>query len=372
VDQIVGTHEIKLTKEQFQKIRAIPFQYQLRRPLVPGKYNFTMIISNNVSKKNATFVRSIDIPNLSGSPYITPLIPVLSVDDAPQDGKIRPFQFGNKILSPNITGTYSQKGTMEVYHQVIFPEKYSPTGKLALHYAIKSSESTVELEFTDPITMTGQQLAGNFIEVRKPIPLSKLNFGNKQLFVQLMDDQKVIFSTEPILFSVQTEASTSVWQFAVATPAPETGFDNFILGQQLARLDRLDESMALLNDARRKNPDNVDIALQMMRVALRQRNYEKTQQIGIPLEVKNPRNKDLLWLMGWASYERQKYDDAVRYFERFRMENPKSIQALNLLADSYYRLQQPQKSLERVQESLAIKPDQKDILELKQKLQSNR
>jgi tetratricopeptide (TPR) repeat protein len=89
------------------------------------------------------------------------------------------------------------------------------------------------------------------------------------------------------------------------------------------------------------------------------------------MEVKNPRNKELLWLMGWAYYGMQKYDDSVKFFERLRIEEPQKVEVINLLADIYYRMDQKQKSLERIQESLALKPDQQDIMELKKKVESN-
>ena len=52
------------------------------------------------------------------------------------------------------------------------------------------------------------------------------------------------------------------------------------------------------------------------------------------------------------------------------MEDKNKVELLNVLADLYYRLDQRAKSLEIVQQSLALKPDQKDILELKKKLES--
>jgi tetratricopeptide (TPR) repeat protein len=74
--------------------------------------------------------------------------------------------------------------------------------------------------------------------------------------------------------------------------------------------------------------------------------------------------------MGWANYGLEKYQDAANFFERMRLEDANKVELLNVLADLYYRLDQKAKSLEIVQQSLALKPDQKDILELKKKLES--
>jgi tetratricopeptide (TPR) repeat protein len=78
----------------------------------------------------------------------------------------------------------------------------------------------------------------------------------------------------------------------------------------------------------------------------------------------------VLWLIGWANYGLGKYEDAIPFFQRIRIEDPKKIEVLNILADTYYQMDERAKSLEIVQQSLALKPDQKDILELKKKLES--
>jgi tetratricopeptide (TPR) repeat protein len=115
----------------------------------------------------------------------------------------------------------------------------------------------------------------------------------------------------------------------------------------------------------------LEITYQLMKAGLQEKNYDRTIELGTPLEVKNPHSAQVLWLMGWAYYYQHKYQDALRFFERYRIEEPKKVEALNLLADIYYRLNDPAKSLERVEQSLALRPGQKDILELKQKIQAD-
>jgi GWxTD domain-containing protein len=371
VDQIVGTHEIKITNEQFEQIKAIPFQYQGRRPLIPGKYDLTLIMSNNVSKTSTTFAETIQIPDVSkqSMPVISSVIPVRSVEAAAKDNKLRPFQFGDKLFIPNLPARFLQSQPLKLYHQVIFPDNYSGSGPLELHYRIKAGE-TMEGDLKEPIQIESSKLAGNFIEIQKELPLISLTVGAKTLTVELVENGKVVAKTQPLTFTVSTDPVPNVWKFAVAIPNYESGFHSFILAQQLLRLRRVSEGRVLLEDAHRKDPDSADIVYQLMRASMQEKNYNRVIELGSPLEVKNPRNTQVLWLMGWAYYYQQKYQDALRMFERYHIEEPKKVEALNLLADIYYKLDQPAKSLERVEQSLALKPDQKDILELKQKLQT--
>lgn len=373
VDEITGSHEIKLSKEQFKKVQAYPFQYQGVKPLVPGKYGLTLIITNNVSRRGITFSNELEIPDMSKAkaPYMSPIMPVLAIEKAPApDGRIRPFQFGDKIYIPNLTAKYSQQTGMQTFHQVIFPDNFTGNGLgIVVHYVVRNGDK-VEAEATEPLNIPSAQLAGNSINIGKDIPLRGVTLGPKQLVAELKQGDAVIASAPAMPFSVETEVSTVYWKFSVAMPDYESSYTSFTLAQQLLKLKRPKESVALLESALAQSPDSQEIRLQLMRAGLRARQYQRVLELGTPMEVKNPRNSELNWLMGWGNYGLEKYQDAALFFERMRLEDSNKVELLNILADIYYRLDQRAKSLEIVQQSLALKPDQKDILELKKKLES--
>ena len=183
----------------------------------------------------------------------------------------------------------------------------------------------------------------------------------------------MVARTTALPFQVVNQSETpSVWKFSVAMPDYDSPVHDSILASQLIRLKKNTEAKQLLESAYRKDTSSVPTALQLMRISLQLKEYDRVLELGMPLEIKQPRNVDLLWLIGWAYYSKDELESAAKFFERFRLEDSKRVEALNLLADIYYRMNQPQKSLERVQQSLALKPDQKDILDLKQRLEANR
>ncbi len=374
LDEIIGSHEIKLNPEQFSKIQSIPFQYQGRRPIVPGKYDVTLIMNNNVSRRSITFSHEVDIPDMSAAkaPVFSPIVPLrLTEKVQTEDKKLRPFQYGQALYTPNLTAHFSQKGSMSFYHQVIFPDHYlGGLGELNLRYMVMNGDD-VEKEFTETLNLKPEDLAGNAIDVVKDIPPIQLSFGSKKLVVELRQDQKVISRSQPVSFEIQPEGVHGVWKYAVSIPNFDSPYHSYALAQQYLKLNRPQEAVVLLEEAFKQNPDSPEVRTQLMRVALKGRDYQRVVDLGTPAEVKNPRNKEILWLLGWAYYGMQKYEDAVRFFERLRIEEPNKVEVFNLLADIYYRLDQKEKSLERIQQSLALKPDQKDIVELKKKVESN-
>ncbi len=373
VDQIVSTHEIKISKEQFEKIKSIPFQFQGRRPIVPGKFGMTIVMSNNVAQSSATFGHDFEIPDLSGShaPYVTPVIPILSIETvSAEDNKVRPFQFGEKMIVPNLSATFAQLSPMKIFHQVIFPEDFSAAkGSLVLHYKILFQEK-VESEITQVLDVESADVAGNYAEIWKEIPLSAVAIGHKQLVVELHQNNNLIRRTSPLSFSVVNESSPPVWKFSVALPGYNSPVHNSILAGQNLRLKKPVEAKKLLELAYRADTESLKTAVQLMRASLQLKDYARVLELGLLFEVKNPRNPDLLWFIGWAYYSQEKYEEAVKFFERLRLEDSSRVEVFNLLADIYYRMNQPQKSLERVQQSLALRPNQKDILDLKQRLES--
>jgi len=373
IDEIKGSHEIKLTPDQFKNVESYPFQYLGIRPLIPGKYGITLIMTNNVSRRGTTFAHDIEIPDMSKvtTPFFTPILPVLAVEKASTtDGKIRPFQFGEKIYIPNVQAKFSYTGGLQVFHQVMFPDNFvAGNSTFSIHYLVKS-EDKIETEATEALTVPAAKLAGNSLDIFKTIPMTGLQYGRKQLVVELMQGDKPIATATPLPFNLETDVSTMYWKCSVAIPDYQSSYHSAVLAEQLMKLKRPDESVALLENALATNPNSKEIRLQLMRAALKAREFSKVIELGTPMEVNDPRNSELNWLMGWANYGMEKYQDAVNFFERMRLEDANKVELLNVLADLYYRLDQRTKSLEIVQQSLALKPDQKDILELKKKLES--
>lgn len=376
LDEIVGSHEIKLNPDQFKKIQNLPFQFQGRRPIIPGQYDVTLIMNNNVSRRSITFSHEVEIPDtaIAKAPVFSPIVPIRLAEKVQQDTenkKLRPFEFGEALYTPTLQNRFSQHGVLSVYHQVIFPDHYlGGIGTLSLHYLVMNGDK-VESEVTEPLNLKPEDLAGNAIDVKKDIPTSELSLGEKKLLIELRQEDKVVARSQPFPFTVEVEVPTGVWKFAVSIPNFDSPYHSYTLAQQYLRVNHPKEAVALLEEAYKEHPESPEVGTQLMRVALKGKAYQRVIDLGGPMEVKNPRNKELLWLLGWANYGMQKYDDSVKFFERLRIEEPQKVEVINLLADIYYRMDQKQKSLERIQESLALKPDQQDIMELKKKVESN-
>jgi tetratricopeptide (TPR) repeat protein len=266
---------------------------------------------------------------------------------------------------PNVSAKFSTQHPIEIYHQIIFPNHFD-AGDLKLHYVIKSGD---KIESDSTADVKQGELAGISIDILKQITSSGLAPGKKELSVELLQNGTAISRAAPLVFELTPQPPSGSWKFAAGIPAYDASYHVMVVSQQLLRLKQPQQAAAMLDQALQRDPKLTDVRIQLMQTELRQKNYAHVLQLGQPAEVNDPRNQKLLWFMGWASYGLEKYDDAIRYFERLRMEKPDAVDVLNVLADAYFRLNERGKSLERVQQSLALKPDQGDILQLKAQLE---
>jgi tetratricopeptide (TPR) repeat protein len=290
--------------------------------------------------------------------------------NAVDERKLRPFQFGEEVLVPNLPARYAQSGTLMVYHQILFPARFSGSA-VTLHYLIYRGNDEVESDVVQELNYSTIEFAGKAVGIRKDIPLADVTLGSKKLVIEMRQNDQALVKSAPLAFAVETEVNPGLWKYAVSIPGFDSAYHSYTLAQQFLRAGNSAQALSLMEESLQKFPNSLEIRVQMMRMAMSAKLYDKALALGQPVEVQNPRDKDLLWLMGWANYELEKFADTVRFFERLRLEDPKKVEVLNLLADCYFRLGETAKSLERVEQSLALNPNQQDVLDLKRKIQAN-
>jgi uncharacterized protein HemY len=187
---------------------------------------------------------------------------------------------------------------------------------------------------------------------------------------RLTDGSKILCESEPVVFQVEAGNVATPWRLISGIPNFNSPYHKYVVSQQYIRLNQKDKAKHMLEEAIAGAPTSLEARLELMRIALRGKEYDKVLQLAHDLEIQYPKHKDLLWVLGWTYYGKNQYDDAIRFFERGRLEEPNNIQILNILADVYQRLEKYDKSLEMIQKSLALNPKQPGLVDMKEKIQS--
>lgn len=374
VESISSSHEINLDKEQFEKIRYEPFQYLGRRVIIPGNYKISLLIHNNLTKSMVPIVEDFQVPDFDTAtkPYFSRLLFVQGSENATPNAKgLKPFQFGNVILQPLVEHRYAQGQEATFFYQLFFPEPSLPLSgtDLTLEYEVLQqgkSIGKVSNSFASKVPGDVQEGSINVFD-HFELSAQALN-GPAKLIARLKKGEKTLAESAPAFFDFNPTKVPTPWRLISGIPPLDSSYHKYVLAQQYIRVGEDDKAIQLLGDVT-DGPAGTDAKIQLMRLQLKAKQYDKVLNLAHDLEIRYPKNKDLLWLMGWAHYGLNQYDDALRFFERGRMEEPQSVQILNVLADVYQRLSRFDKSLEMINKSLALEPGQADILQMKEAIQ---
>lgn len=367
VDRFEQSSEVKLEPKQFAQVKDLPFQYHYRRIIIPGRFDFAAVLANNVSKTSVTFTHSVTIPDLDklNSPVVSPILPILSVEEVQRDdNRIRPFEFEKQLYIPNLSGR--TRKSLLVYHQVLFPRFYVPIlESLSLHYVVMK-DGKRELESTQALDVNPDEVAGKAVGIRKELDLEALAPGNKSLVVQLWQGDKVICTSPDLTFTVSADSPPGIWKFSLA----ESGTPAMIMAHQLARTGSYVAAKNLLDQSIQADPDSFPLRIGYMQIAFEQRDFATVVAVGKAVEMDHPRDPELLKLIAWSNYSLRNLEQSILFFERLRVEDDKNVEVLNALADCYYRLRLDAQALDKINESLRLKPDQPRLAELKQHIEN--
>lgn len=113
------------------------------------------------------------------------------------------------------------------------------------------------------------------------------------------------------------------------------------------------EAEKTIVDARKANPDDINLLLTHMDIYLKSNNMGKYEELAKQALAKNPNDDVLLYNLGVTSFDAGRFDDARKYYEQAIRINPKSENAyLNM---AFLKLQ-PDQELTNKMNSLGLSP----------------
>lgn len=113
------------------------------------------------------------------------------------------------------------------------------------------------------------------------------------------------------------------------------------------------EAEKTIVEARKANPDDINLLLTQMDIYLKSNNMGKYEELAKEALKKNPNDDVLLYNLGVTSFDAGRFDDARKYYEQAIRINPKSENAyLNM---AFLKLQ-PDQELTNKMNSLGLSP----------------
>ena len=146
--------QANLDEAQARELRSGPLLYLDRFPVVAGRYDFDLVLENNVSREYGRESFTIDVPAPWPSVVRSsrPLLLWAVFDDPGYDpfAEHYPFQIGRHALIPAIDPVFNPAGAIMVFQQLYLPRGHQ--GFLEPTYRLSNgSETSIDrIEYIDP------------------------------------------------------------------------------------------------------------------------------------------------------------------------------------------------------------------------------
>lgn len=124
-----------------------------------------------------------------------------------------------------------------------------------------------------------------------------------------------------------------------------------------------------------KNPENSEIKQtrqkkKELRKLVKQKQYDAALKIGSEILQKIPEENDVLFIVGGIYYMKNRYKDAISYFDKALEIATFDIEVLTLKANSHYYLGEKKQAIQCCNKIKEIDPKNKAVAELLSKIES--
>lgn len=355
--QFERTIPIEFNSNQMDSIRNKLFSYQDMFPLAAGKYTFSSLMKNTVSKEFTSVEEEITIPEKSGLRMSSLVLANRVNDNSQYKGKNKPFLIGDKQLIPSPRNDFAKKDTLYVYFQI---QGLTPAlkEKGSLEFSIikegekvYSSEKKIK-DYPDPANIIEQFPLVDFPPAYYDIRISLQNGDRTELL-----SQSAPFYISHLLYLSRP------WVVSMPVASSEDPVTINILGNQFLKKGEEAKALSLLEEAYNKNPTSQKFAFDLSRVLFKAKEFQRIKQIASPF-LQDQKKFAFLQIVGQSCQALGEYSQAVAYYKEYLAHFGTNIPVLNSIGDCYYRLGIYDEALTAWEKSLKINPAQERIKKL--------
>jgi GWxTD domain-containing protein len=360
-------------KESEQASLHRPFVYSGMTPLVPGAYNFRVILRNRAcpsrverecAKSYTLLDKEVDVPAETGK-ALRGLLVGYGAERKSGAPLYRAYRFGTVEILPNPSAVFAIGETMTVAVVHAAPE----TSRIRL--VVESQEPGGGTMIDQSVVLEGR-LASPLVQ---ELSLENFQGGRFLLRCDLVGENGSVQDQASVAFTVSPRTSIPRPLSRAAAPQvrPEIpGLVSSMLGEQyLAR----NEPARARERFERALEENSKLGLareHLARLALQEGDYERVVGLLEPVYAEVKDRYEILAPLGEAYFRRGDFAKAAELLEKALPLRRPQPSVLNALASSQYRLQNPARALELFEQSLALDPAQPEVRELMEKVKAER
>jgi GWxTD domain-containing protein len=354
--QFDKTLPVSFNEEELSNISRRPYGIYDVFPLIPGTYNLSILLKNEVSKEFSSLERKLIIPGGGSGAWVTPLILAYKADKLdPARNRLKPFQIGGFSLLVQANRTFTKSDELVLALQVWgLPQDLREKAELVFTF----------LKDAQPFKSFSRAVRDYplFPDVVEPVPLSEFIPAHYAVEVSVRSGGQEIAAARDEFDITPLEKIARPWIYTKILPGLDDAVYPFITGNQLLNAGLVPEGRSRLEDAYRKNPKDADYALALARADMMSRDSSRVETLLAPFfgQAKPPRYEMFIVLAG-ALHQREEWDKALQVIDQGITHYGLNTAFLNLRGDCYMRLGNKTEALRALEKSLEINPAQPDV-----------
>lgn len=353
---------LELSRSQVQEVRASPFSYQDSVPLLPGRYELSVIVRNRAAQQFTVLETTLDTTGLQfgdGTPRIADVVPAYegtSLAAAASPDAVRTFQVGGVRVQPAADGLFALGNTLYAFahamdadasHRVRFEILGDEAGE-------PGTEKLAEL--VEPVPEGGAVLGR--------IPLDLGIGGSYWLRARLEDGDGALLDQRDRRLSVSPRAGVPRAGFMLRRGfnTETAGLLSLVRGDQFLALQRFDEALGEYEAAvAANNPQIPDARWKLAHGYLNTGRIPEAAALLDPMAEEFPDSFEVVSGLGFVRFFEGRLDDSVTHLEHALTLRTPGPALLNVLGDAYARTGRVEQARTTLQRSLDLEPNQPPV-----------
>lgn len=356
---------LEFDEKQMKNINRRPLCIEDMFPLIPGNYELSILVKNEVSKEFTSLERNIVVPGEENGLQMTSLILGYKMEkDIPPQNRLRPFQAGDYRLYFQANRVFLKEDDLILAFQV-HGLNQELKQKTEIQYSIlKSGEEfkTISRDISE---------YENLPQVVEKFSLKDFPPAHYRVRVSLVVDEQEVISSSEEFDVTYAQAIARPWIYSKLLPATNHPVYSYLIGTQYLNSNKLDKAKHHLEKAFQQNPQSVGFALNLARVYQAQKKYRKIIQVLDPFLNIEKTEYQVYFMAGKAYQNLSQYEKAIEIFDQAISRYGVNTNLLNSIGECYSRLGNIKEALKAWEKSLEINADQprlkKNVEALKEK-----
>ena len=363
-----ATEEIplKLTPEQYKAHERQRFAFQDCLPVIPGTWRIFFLLKNRTGKDFTSLDASVVVPAEASPAALGPLLLYLGRQDAPpaQRANVRAFQFGGRQYIVGARNEFLPEQTMGVYVQLRGARGLGRDPQLDVVWEAVSLDSGATTLLVKK--KLGEALAedGGLDLGLQSLAALGPGYYRAEVSLAAADGRRVLSQKENFII-LDRPVPVVPWVYG-RLHGPYPGPEHLrVLGSQYFMARDYAGSIRVLEEAL-KVKDESATRLLLGKALYGAKRYEDSLVVLEPVyEASADREAAKVLALDQAALKN--WTGALLYLERLLAEATE-VPVLNLAAECYLNVGQPERAEPLIRKSLTLQPDQPEVRALEERL----